>query len=764
MKAWWLGVAAPVVLYAVVASATIFGNVRGIVHDPQHRPIQSAQVTIRARGSSWSATAQTNADGEFEVGAVPVGEYTITVSAPGFSSTQVPLEVASGSAPILHFALALATVTQAVEVSATPQTINTESAPSQTLVNREQIARTPGADRTNSLAMITDYVPGAYLVHDQLHLRGGHQVTWLVDGVPVPNTNIASNVGPQFDPKDVDYFEIQRGGYSAEYGDRTYGVFNVVTRSGFERNNEAEVVASYGSFHQSNEQVSFGSHSERFAYYASLNGNRVDLGLATPTSAVLHDMQSGLGGFSSLIFNATPNDQLRLVSSLRNDHYQIPNTPEQQAAGIRDLDRERDAFVNFSWVHTVSPGILLTVSPFYHFNRADYAGGPGDTPIIVNNQRGSHYVGAQATLEVVEGKHHASLGLEAFAQHDRTEFGLEATPVATLSEPRKGGWSDPLAGRGVSSVTADGGGLALHQQLAPWGNLEAAFLEDQYKPTPWLALTGGIRLTHYSGFLSENTADPRAGAALRLPRLGWVLRAFYGRYYQAPPLDTVSGPLLNLALQQGFGFLPLRGERDEQRQFGLIVPIRNWELDVDNFLTHAHNFFDHDVLGNSNIFLPLTIQGARIHGWDATLLSPRLLGIVQIHLAYSHQYAQGQGGVSGGLTDFSPPRQGYFFLDHDQRDTLSAVASWTLPHRAWATLVVARGSGFLNGDGPQHLPAHTTADASLGKSFGEKWSVALTALNVGNRRYLTDNSNTFGGTHYANPREFAVELRYHFRY
>ena len=96
--------------------------------------------------------------------------------------------------------------------------------------------------------MITNYTPSAYMVHDQLHIRGGHQVSWLLDGVPVPNTNIASNVGPQFDPKDMDYLEVQRGGYSAEYGDRTYGVFNVVTRSGFERNRQAEVVASYGNY------------------------------------------------------------------------------------------------------------------------------------------------------------------------------------------------------------------------------------------------------------------------------------------------------------------------------------------------------------------------------------------------------------------------------------------------------------------------------------------------------------------------------------
>ena len=85
------------------------------------------------------------------------------------------------------------------------------------------------------------------MVHDQLHVRGGHQVTWAIDGIPVPNTNIATNVGPQFDPKDVDYMEVQRGSFSAESGDRTYGVFNVVTRSGFERSRQGELVTSYGS-------------------------------------------------------------------------------------------------------------------------------------------------------------------------------------------------------------------------------------------------------------------------------------------------------------------------------------------------------------------------------------------------------------------------------------------------------------------------------------------------------------------------------------
>jgi outer membrane receptor protein involved in Fe transport len=725
-------------IFAWPGFATIFGNVRGIVHDPQHRPIPNAQVVIQAAASGWSETTQTNPNGEFEFSAVPAGVYTLAVKVQGFQLAKKSITVSSGSAPILHFALELATSKESVQVSGAPEVIHTQASSTQTSLGSQSIARTPGADRTNSMAMVTDYVPGAYMVHDQLHVRGGHQVSWEVDGVPVPNTNIASNVGPQFDPKDADYVEMKTGGYSSEYGDRTYGVFNVIPRTGFEYDNQGELMASYGSNNQTNNQLSFGSHTDRFAWFGSFEGNRSDLGLMTPVPEPIHDMDSGLGGFGTLIFNATPQDQLRFVASVRRDHYQIPNTPEQQSAGIRDLDLEQDSFVNFSWVHTFGPGMLLTVSPFYHYNRTNFVGGSNDTPYVLDNNRGSRYLGGQVSLGVVEGKHNAQFGLEAFDQRDDTFFGLsDANPA---------------------------GQPPIRQQYKPSGNLEAGFLQDQFQVTSWLSLNGGLRLTHYAGLLQENGADPRVGAAIRVPRLGWVLRGFYGRYLQPPPLDTFSGPLEQFALEQGVAFLPLHAERDEQYQAGITIPFRKWTLDTDVFRTHARNFFDHDEIGSSNIFLPLTIQGARIQGWEATLRSPQILNRARIHLAYSHQFAQGLGAVTGGLTDFSPPEVGFFWLDHDQRNTLSTVLTTELPGRAWTTITIAYGSGFLNGDGPTHLPPNTTVGLSVGKSFGESWSLALNALNLANRRYLLDNSNTFGGTHFAYPREVYVEMRYRFHF
>jgi len=302
------------------ALATIFGSVRGVVHDPQHRPIQGAHVTLKAQNSEWTKSQDSNDSGEFGFSSVPIGNYTVTVLSKGFQQMEQAVIVQSDTSPVLHFELEIAGAKETVAVSGTPVEAPMDSVTPTTMVNRIDIQQTPGADRSNGMQMITDYVPATYVTHDMLHMRGGHQVEWLIDGVPIPNTNIAANLGPQIDPKDIDYLEVQRGSYDADYGDRTYGIFNIAPRNGFERDRECDLVISAGNFYQTNDQISCGGHTQRFAYYASLNGNRSNDGLQTPVPQVIHDAGNGYGGFASFIFNPDPKNQFRIVASLRQDY------------------------------------------------------------------------------------------------------------------------------------------------------------------------------------------------------------------------------------------------------------------------------------------------------------------------------------------------------------------------------------------------------------------------------------------------------------
>jgi hypothetical protein len=747
---------AALLLANITAFASIFGAVRGVIHDPQHRPVQDAMVMIKARASDWSATTNSDANGAFTFGTVAPGQYVISVAGVGFEQAEQNVVVVSTAQPVLHFELAVAGGKETVNVSATPDT-GVTTTPT-TLVSRLNIARTPGAVRSNSMAMITDYVPGAYITHDQLHIRGGHQTSWLIDGVPVPNTNIASNLGPQVDPKDIDYLEVDRGSYGAELGDRTYGVFNVVPRTGFERNREAELVLSAGNFDQTNDQFSFGSHTQRFAYYASVNGNRSNLGLQPPVAQVVHDAANGYGGFGSFILNLDPSNQLRLVTSARKDYYQIPYDPfpndienapiaangfmaQYPSLNLRDGNHESDVMANFSWVHTFNSKVLLTVSPFFHRNGANYDSSPADISLATTDHHTSTYAGGQVSFSANFSRNNLQAGFYGFHQNDSQFFGIIYND---------GSGTNPLA----ESDPASGG-------------LADFFIDDKLKPFSWLTLSAGIRPTHFSGGVAESAISPRFGAAVNVPRLHWVFRAFYGHFYQAPPLLTVGGSLQQFCSTNTCGFLPLHGERDEEHQFGVTIPYHGWILDADNFQTIANNFFDHSCIG-SGLCLPITIDRAKIRGWELTVRSPSIAHRGQMHLAYSNQIAEGKLPISGGLTDFSPPSD-LFPLDHDQRNTLNLGGDVTLPWRSYASTNIYYGSGFSNAFPGQpyagdHLPPHTTFDLTLGKDFGERVSASLNLMNVANRRIDLDNSQTFGGFHWNNPREVYVELRYRFHY
>ena len=749
-------------------SATVFGAIRGVVHDPQHRPIGAAHIVLKAQTSDWTQSVDSSNAGEFEFRSVPIGNYTVAVSSDGFLDAEQDVIVQSDTSPVLHFQMTVAGANESVVVSGTAVQPTMDTVTPTTTLNRADIQQTPGADRTNSLAMITDYVPATYITHDQLHMNGGHQVQWLIDGVSIPNTNIGGNLGPQIDPKDIDYLEVLQGSYDATYGDRTYGMFNVAPRTGFERNRQCDLVTAFGSFYQTDDQLSCGGHTQRFAYYASVNGNRSNLGLQPPIPQIYHDAENGYGGFASFIFNHDSMNQFRVVTSLRQDYYQIPVDPDRNSSGnqileangevssygLRDTEREPDAYLIFSWIHTFDPNTLLTVSPFYHYNAANYTGGQNDYPVISTVNQAANYAGLQVVLNRSFWKNDLEAGVYGFFQHQHNYFSNEYTNGTQNFPP--------------SSANVNGG-------------VAAEFVSDRINATRWLTIIAGLRLTQFNASISENQADPRIGVAIRVPRLNWVLRGFYGKYYQPPPLTTATGALLGFANSQNIAFAALRGERDTQWEASFIIPYRGWHLEADNYSTDAQNWLDHNNVGESNIFWPITWNAARIRGWDLMLRTPTLWHRVQGHLSYANQIVENAGPITGGLicapssgadcpleedTDFSP-------ADHDQRNTLNFGFNTRLPWQSYASANVYYGSGFTNGlygtpyaQYPgQYLPSHTTLDLSVGKSFVEsKYAISVTALNVTNLRVQLDNSLTFGGFHWNEPREVYAEFRWRFNY
>ncbi len=744
------------------AFATVFATVHGVVHDPQHRPIARASVTLKSADSEFVLRTTTNTDGEFELPEAPIGVYRLTVEANGFATATQALALESGTNPVLHIPLAVGPATETVLVQASANAADTVTPT--TLVTQQTIEETPGADRTIGAEMITDYVPGAYMTHDMLHMRGGHQTTWLIDGVAIPNTKIASNVGPQIDPKDIDSMEASRGSYDADLGDRTYGMFNVLPRNGWEFNRDGELMLYAGDLYTGEAQVALGDHSEKTAWYASATGSRSNYGLATPIAAIYHDATNSESGFVSLVRNQTPKDQLRVDAQFRQDYFDVPYDPDANdyecssdyycSTGLRDAQSERDSFVIGNWVHTISPQALISVAPFYHFNQSDYNSRSNDLPAATTWDQNSNYAGAQADGHLDVGWNSFSAGLYSFVQAERDRFGVidNQNDVTYPNTP---------------------------------GNANAGLVEfylgDHLHLGQYVTLLGGERFSVYRAELDESATYPRIGATVRIPRLNWVLRGFYGHFFQPAPILTVSSSVLSYASSLGGGenaFTPIPSERDEERQFGIEIPYRGWMLDVDTFKNRVNNFLDHSNIGESNMYFPIAVDGALVRAWEMTLHSPSLWRLGQFYVTYSNQIAEQRGNVIGGFTcsiagdpacDLGPD---YTPVDHDQRNTLNTGFTANLPAHTWFSTNVYYGSGFTNGlsgsgEGPyqgNYLPAHTTFDSSVGHALGENWKLSATVINVTNHRVLLDNSITIGGFHYNDPRMIAVEARYRFHF
>lgn len=101
---------------AASLSATIFSSVTGLIHDPEHRPVQGASVTLSAADSKWIQSQTSDDSGQFRFENVPVGRYTVRVEAGNFAPQEQSITVSSSSEVRLHFPMAIAAANESVEV------------------------------------------------------------------------------------------------------------------------------------------------------------------------------------------------------------------------------------------------------------------------------------------------------------------------------------------------------------------------------------------------------------------------------------------------------------------------------------------------------------------------------------------------------------------------------------------------------------------------------------------------------------------------
>ncbi len=239
----------------------------------------------------------------------------------------------------------------------------------------------------------------------------------------------------------------------------------------------------------------------------------------------------------------------------------------------------------------------------------------------------------------------------------------------------------------------------------------------------------------YGEHRGERTSDPRFGVALRIPRLDWVFRAFYGDYLPGPATRDRHRPACSISRQSQaslFRSPARRARREYQVGVSDSLSAAGFSMQTPFRPTREELARPQQYRRIESSFGRSPGSQAMIQGWELTLRSPRLWRRGQFHLAYSNQIAQATSPITGGL--ICPPAMtvmparippGYSTgrprsAKHVERgfQCESSVAGVRFDQCVLRLGLHQRDSTRAPYPG-NYLPGHTTFDISLGKSFRE---------------------------------------------
>jgi hypothetical protein len=237
-----------VVLLLAVAASPLFaqsqattGVIRGVVSDPSGTPIAGAQVTVHDVETNFERTVQSNERGVFVALLLPLGTYTVTARAVGYSQaarTGIPVRVGE----TVDLSLKLGAVELApVVVEAQQTAVDPARVQTSTALPVQAVAGLPNNGR--NFLNLTLLTPNVAIVQgpdgDELTVAGqrGIQNNVSVDGADFNNPFFGEQRGGQrpaftFNLDAVQEIVVTSGGASAEFGRSSSGFVNVITKSG----------------------------------------------------------------------------------------------------------------------------------------------------------------------------------------------------------------------------------------------------------------------------------------------------------------------------------------------------------------------------------------------------------------------------------------------------------------------------------------------------------------------------------------------------
>jgi hypothetical protein len=238
------GVALGLLVAPAVWAQGTSGRISGRVTDSSGAVLPGVTVTATESGQHFTRTTTTDPRGDYVLVGLPLGTYSVTAELNGFRKVNKSgyALVADGRLTV-DFNLEVGGVTEALEVRAPGETVNTVSGEIARVVDREQV-QDLALNGRNYMQLAT-LIPGSPVldtnalnimvglgINTSINGSRGNSSLLLVDGGfnmdSGSNNSQISNVGLDF----IDQVSIKTANFSAEYGRNSGAAINVITKSG----------------------------------------------------------------------------------------------------------------------------------------------------------------------------------------------------------------------------------------------------------------------------------------------------------------------------------------------------------------------------------------------------------------------------------------------------------------------------------------------------------------------------------------------------
>jgi hypothetical protein len=229
----------------------ITGAIAGTVMDPAGAVVPNASVQVTNTGTGFSRAATSDNAGAFLIQYLPVGNYTVDVTAQGFKKfVQQNVIIAVDVTQPLNVTLGVGAATETVTVTDTPAVINTATSEIGRTISPQEMNNFPLTTRNAYAAMST--VPGVQsnsqsnsqntpnfvigVPSTQVIINGGldggvPMVSFYLDG-GINMTGLRNYGNPLPNPDALEEFRVETSNFGAQYGRMSGGVVTAVTRSG----------------------------------------------------------------------------------------------------------------------------------------------------------------------------------------------------------------------------------------------------------------------------------------------------------------------------------------------------------------------------------------------------------------------------------------------------------------------------------------------------------------------------------------------------